>query len=195
MKKILLGLCALSVISTSAFATYFEGNVGTGIDIPIRGTLTVENNAVIPGEKIVIYKEGPDSVGATGIDFTYKVQKGTALTEAMTEQSYFVKSVPVSGATEADIRGDRYHVQKTKIQVGVVNGTGAITTYNPITNANLSWTLSALLGSGGDKSGTIALKSKYDDTGKKVKVYLDGTAGQTAGALTMNAKFAIKVIN
>lgn len=190
MKKILLGLCALSAVS---FSAVIEGNRGEAIYIPVQGTITVENDPVIQGKKIVIYKDGPVGI-AQSIDLTFKLQKSVALRKEQTLQNFIVREVPSSGLTETQIRqGNNYDVESNRIQVGLGNGASATISQFTAITGNPGWTLTTLTSGSAGVLGSLKLKSGYNTSGKKVEVYLEGTPGATAGNQAINARYAIKV--
>lgn len=190
MKKILLGLC---VLSASSFSAMYEGNVNQGIEIPVAGTISVKNEDVISGNKIVIYKDGAVA-GNTGISFNISVKKQIAIDTNATLNRYFIKKVPGSGLTETEIKAGDFHVPVGDIQVGAASSTGTLR-YVALGTGTQHWSLSGLGVTNSAVAGTLMLKTGYDATAKNLKVYLDGTAGNTAGDLTLTAKFGVKVTN
>lgn len=191
MKKILLGLCALSAVS---FAAVNQVDKNAAVELTISGVVSITNDVVIPATKIVVYKEGATQ-GTEGVTFNTKVQKGQQITKEKTLNEFNVKEVPATGMTEAEIiASTNTAVAMDKIKVGY-SKTGTPTVNSALSATNpIHWTIGSEY-TGGHFGATLALKSKYDQPTKRVQVYLEGPAGATAGDVTMAGKFGIKVVS
>lgn len=186
MKKILLGLCALSAVSTTALAAYHETAVGTPVELTVTGTINVKDETVIPGKKIVIYKDGPIASGDDNIVMNFNVKKGLAIDSNLTKQKFWIKEVPLQGLTETEIRGNGNNVAASRIQVAYsATPTGSLSYFT--IGAGQHWSLT------GASAGTLKFKTTYNTTASNLEVFLEGNAGGTAGAINLNGKFAIKV--
>lgn len=192
MKKILLGLFALSAMS---FGAVHETTINQAVELDIGGTISVKADAVIPANKIVIYKDGNVNQGADGINFGFNVQQGQPITKAMTLNKFYVKEVPATGLTEDEIRTNaNINVPMARIRVGFAK-TGTPNVSTALTAAPLGYTLSGLGYAGAQIGTTTQLKIGYDATNKIVEFYLDGRAGTTPGDLVMSGKIGIKVVS
>lgn len=179
MKKLLLKVLFFSILSLSIKAIDFSGE------------FYVKEAPVIFPNKIVVYKDGKESEGKSGLFFNYKIKKNKTInsTEKVGEQIYWIKQVPQGpGLTEKEIRELKNVVHIDRIQVGMANSNKTVlyslVKINPIT------TFSAVGMGAFDIVGTLGVKAIYNDN---LKIFLVGTAGSKAGEIKLNGKFGIKV--
>lgn len=164
------------------------------IMIPIKaidfsGQFDVKDAPVIAPSKIVIYKDGIENEGKSGLIFNYKIQKGKTIAPKLGEQIYWIKQVPQGpGLTEREIRKLGNTVSRDKIQVGMAKVDRTIL-YSAV-RIEPTETFSAVGMGSYDVAGSLGVKAVYNDN---LKLFLVGTAGGNPGEIKLNGKFGIKV--